>query len=169
LGFFDTCVSIWSLKIYSNKIFTSTDGINWTERSSGVSGYLWDITYGGYVLEQMGGSFQGTELILSTVVTTLAGSGSPGSADATGTSSGFRQPYGITTDGTNLYVADSDNHRIRKIVISTGVVTILAGSSIGDTDSTGSSAKFSYPYGITTDGTNLYVGDTQNKIIRKIE
>ena len=67
------------------------------------------------VIEQMGGSFQGTELSLSTAVTTLAGTGSSGSANGTGTSASFYKPAGITTDGTNLYVADSSNHLIRKI------------------------------------------------------
>ena len=76
---------------------------------------------------------------------------------------------GITTDGTNLYGADTQNSRIRKIVISTGVVTTLAGSSSGNTDATGTSATFNYPIGITTDGTNLYVSDTYNHRIRKIE
>jgi len=117
---------------------------------------------------QMGGSIQGTELDLSTAVTTLAGSSS-GSTDATGTSASFNNPYGITTDGTNLYVADSGNHRIRQIVISTGVVTTLAGSSSGYTDATGTSARFNYPRGITTDGTNLYVADYGKHRIRKIE
>ncbi len=81
----------------------------------------------------------------------------------------FYNPKGITTDGTNLYVADYNNHRIRKIVISTGVVTTLAGSSLGSTDATGTSASFSRPAGITTDGTNLYVADMNNHRIRKIE
>ena len=109
------------------------------------------------------------KIVISTgVVTTLAGS-SPGFADDNGTSASFNYPRGITTDGTNLYVADSSNHRIRKIVISTGVVTTLAGSSSGNTDATGTSASFYYPLGITTDGTNLYVSDTYNHRIRKIE
>ena len=116
---------------------------------------------------QMGGAIQGTELSLSTAVTTLAGS-SEGSTDATGTSASFKSPNGITTDGTNLYVTEG-NHRIRKIVISTGVVTTLAGSSSGSTDATGTSASFNNPIGITTDGTNLYVTDTNNHRIRKIE
>ena len=109
------------------------------------------------------------KIVISTgVVTTLAGS-SQGYTDDTGTSARFYLPRGITTDGTNLYVADTNNHKIRKIVISTGVVTTLAGSSSGSTDATGTSARFQFPQGITTDGTNLYVSDTYNHRIRKIE
>ena len=66
---------------------------------------------------QMGGSIQGMELSLSTAVTRLAGTGSSGSANGTGTSASFYRPRGITRDGTNLYVADTDNHLIRKIVL----------------------------------------------------
>ncbi len=78
------------------------------------------------VIEQMGGSIQGAELSLSTVVTTLAGTVDNGSANGTGTSASFNNPRGITTDGTNLYVADQSNHLIRKIFISTGAVkTVL--------------------------------------------
>jgi len=102
------------------------------------------------------------KIVISTgVVTTLAGTGSSGSANGTGTSASFKGPCGITTDGTNLYVSDTYNHLIRKIVISTGVVTTLAGGSRG-------SADITYPHGITTDGTNLYVADTTNYLIRKI-
>src|SRR3989338_648445 len=110
------------------------------------------------------------KIVISTgVVTTIAGSTTSGSTDATGTSAKFNYPKGITTDGTNLFVADSLNHTIRKIVISTGVVTTIAGSTTsGSTDATGTSARFYYPYGITTDGTNLFVADQYNHTIRKI-
>ena len=54
-------------------------------------------------------------LSLSTVVTTLAGTGSSGSANGTGTSASFKNPSGVTTDGTNLYVGEYGNHLIRKI------------------------------------------------------
>ena len=111
-------------------------------------------------------------VIATGVVTTLAGTaGSSGSTDATGTAAMFRSPYGITTDGTNLYVTDGDNHTIRKIVIATGVVTTLAGTAglSGSTDATGTAARFYYPFGITTDGTNLYVADGDNQTIRVID
>ena len=106
----------------------------------------------------------------SGAVTTVAGTGSSGSANGTGTSASFSNPSGITTDGTNLYVADHDNHLIRQIVISTGVVTTVAGTvSSGSANGTGTSASFNNPHGITTDGTNLYVADMSNHLIRKIE
>jgi hypothetical protein len=110
------------------------------------------------------------KIVISTgVVTTLAGTGSQGNSNGTGTSASFKQNNGVTTDGTNLYVADTSNHLIRKIVISTGVVTTLAGTgSQGNSNGTGTSASFYFPKGITTDGTNLYVSDAGNHLIRKI-
>jgi hypothetical protein len=120
---------------------------------------------------QMGGAIQVGPLNLTTAVTTLAGTTlNSGSLDATGTSARFNNPFDITTDGTSLYVADTLNHTIRKIVISTGVVTTLAGTALtsGTTDGTGTAARFYSPYDITTDGTNLYVSDTLNQTIRKI-
>jgi len=125
-----------------------------------------------YVAEASGRKIRKV-VISSGVVTTFAGSPSGssggGSTDATGTSARFSNPEAITSDGTNLYVADTQNHRIRKIVISSGVVSTLAGSSSGNTDATGTSAQFAQPHGITTDGTSLYVTDRLNDKVRKIE
>jgi sugar lactone lactonase YvrE len=112
------------------------------------------------------------QIVIATgVVTTLAGqAGVQGSADGTGAAATFNSPYGITTDGTNLYVADSGNNTIRQIVIATGAVSTLAGSATawGLADGTGAAATFQAPQGITTDGTNLYVADTYNNAIRQI-
>ncbi len=111
-------------------------------------------------------------VIATGAVTTLAGNaGNSGTDDGTGTNAKFSSPVELTTDGTNLYVTDIINHTIRKIVIATGVVTTLAGDagSFGITDDTGTNAKFKNPQGITTDGTNLYVSDTNNNTIRKIQ
>jgi len=119
----------------------------------------------------MGGSIQGRVLNLTAAVTTFAGTaGAAESTDGTGTAARFRSPSGITTDGTNLYVADANNHTIRQVVIATGVVTTLAGTAgaADSTDGTGAAARFRSPTGITTDGTNLYVADSSNHTIRQI-
>jgi hypothetical protein len=112
-------------------------------------------------------------VIASGEVTTLAGSldGSSGPDDGTGSAAMFNHPRGITTDGRNLYVTETYNHIIRKIVIATAEVTTLAGSAFvwGAVDGTGTSALFRSPGGITTDGISLYVADTDNSTIRKIE
>ena len=84
-----------------------------TDSSGNVSNTLTLSSF--IVIKQMGGAMQGSLLSLSTAVTSLAGTGSSGSANGTGTSASFYTPKGITTDGTNLYVADTYNHLIRKI------------------------------------------------------
>ncbi len=104
------------------------------------------------------------------VVTTFAGSVTPGYADETGSAARFNYPSGVALDSTgNLYVADTNNHSIRKITPA-GVVTTFAGSTIpGTADGTGSAARFNLPQGITADSSgNLYVADTNNHAIRKI-
>ncbi|HXP49711.1 MAG TPA: T9SS type A sorting domain-containing protein, partial [Bacteroidia bacterium] len=112
------------------------------------------------------------QLVIATgVVTTFAGNTAAGSADGIGTASSFSSPAGIVCDKAgNLYVADYNNYKIRHIVISTAMVTTLAGSGTnGSTDGTGTAAKFNRPSGITYDGNgNLYVADRNNNEIRKI-
>ena len=83
----------------------------------------------------------------------------------------FSTPEGITIDAaTNLYVCDSGNNVIKR-VSPTGVVTPLAGSSgvAGWSDGTNTTALFSGPWGIAVDNsTNIYVGDYNNNVIRKV-
>lgn len=136
---------------------------------SGGSG-AGSVTNSEAITTQMGGALQGKALALSGLTETFAGASLVGSQDGTGTAARFNWPSSITSDGTNLYVSDTYNHTIRKIVIATGMVTTLAGSpgSYGSADGTGAAARFNYPSGITTDGTNLYVADSENNIIRKV-
>jgi hypothetical protein len=115
------------------------------------------------------------------VVTTLAGeAGTRGSSDGTGAlarfdlaDSGwqFFGASGLATDGAgNVYVADTNNHTVRRIT-PVGVVTTLAGSAgqRGSADGIGSGARFDRPQGVAADsGGNLYVADTGNHTIRKI-
>ena len=101
-------------------------------------------------------------------VTTFAGSTS-GYMDGNGTAAQFRNPRGVAVDSSgNVYVADTANHRIRKIS-STGMVTTFAGSTSGYMDG-GSDAKFNLPSGVAVDSSgNVYVADTHNHRIRKID
>jgi len=102
-------------------------------------------------------------------VSTVAGSGVAGAAEGTGTSASFNAPFGVATDGVNLFVADRANHKIRKVVIATGQVSTLAGSGVAGADEgTGAAATFNSPWGVATDGTNLYVADRDNHKIRQI-
>lgn len=105
------------------------------------------------------------------LVSTLAGSTTAGSADGIGSAASFSAPKGValSTDGTVLYVADGNNE-IRRIDLTTRMVTTLAGSTTpGSTDGPALSASFNNPVGIATDAAgNIYVGDTDNHEYRKI-
>jgi hypothetical protein len=111
-------------------------------------------------------------------VTTVAGTPvTSGSTDGIQAAARFNLPQHITTDGPNLYVTDFTASTIRKIVLETGAVTTIAGKfepggAVGvhadSTDGTGLTARFNHPDGITTDGLNLYVTDSYDNMIRKI-
>lgn len=121
---------------------------------------------------QLGGARQGVALNLKNAVSTFAGkAGTAGAADGNTAHASFDLPKGITTDGINLYLADLNNHTIRKIDIESGMVTTIAGMAgkKGSNDGKGAAARFNRPYGITTDGTSLYVTDSNNHTIRQID
>lgn len=105
-------------------------------------------------------------------VTTLAGRiDSSGSADGAVAGARFFYPSGVTVDlAGNTYVADAQNHTVRKIARS-GLVTTLAGAAgqRGSADGVGSAARFNYPGSIAVDADgNVYVVDQDNFTVRKI-
>ncbi|WP_345950130.1 NHL repeat-containing protein [Mucilaginibacter sp. PAMB04274] len=103
-------------------------------------------------------------------VTVLAGNGTVGASNGTGSAATFNSPQGIAVDGAgNVYVADRNNNRIRKIT-SAGVVSTLAGTGAnGFTNGDGTTAVFNRPAGVALDATgNLYVTDQNNYAIRKV-
>jgi hypothetical protein len=103
-------------------------------------------------------------------VDTLAGSAAnaSGAIDGFGSSARFRAPGGIWGDGTSLYVCDTLNFTLRKVVLATGQVTTLAGRSRvrGHSDGVGAQAQFYAPQDVWGDGTYLYVADGGS--IRKV-
>jgi len=106
--------------------------------------------------------------------TNLAGSpGFIGTTDATGWGARFDNPSGVAVDSSgNVYVSSPNTHTIRKVT-SGGVVTTVAGLNYTPAylDATGTAARFNSPRGLAlnTAGTMLYVADTNNGKIRKIE
>lgn len=114
--------------------------------------------------------------ISSGSVATKWGSGVAGGTDGTGTDATFSGPQGIAYISSNsipetVYVADTNNHTIRRITVSNSAVTTIAGAAgqAGSADGAGSVARFNYPSDVAVDknGT-LYVADTDNNTIRVI-
>lgn len=119
-----------------------------------------------------GGGSGGTPNSSAGSLSNFAGNlGSAGYRDATGALAMFNTPLGIATDASgNVYVADRDNHIIRKITPA-GVVTTFAGlaASAGSVDGSGAAARFYMPSGVAVDASGImYVADTYNHTIRKI-
>ena len=113
-----------------------------------------------------------TSISLSSQVVTIAGSpGTKGSADGLGGWATFSQPYGMVHLGGFLYLADSGNHTLRRIDIANNQVTTVAGTAgtLGAADGTGVLARFNTPRGVATDGTYLYVTDSGNNCIRRVD
>ncbi len=107
-------------------------------------------------------------------VSTLAGGGTSGNQsgdlDGTGTAALFSNPAGLSIDASNnIYVCDRYNHKIKKIS-PTGVVTTIAGSTAGNQDGTGNSAKMERPSAIIFDAASgdFYFGDFWNCKLRKV-
>src|SRR3989304_1361407 len=103
-------------------------------------------------------------------VITFLGSGHAAFADGKGRLAHLRGPDNIALDKEgNIYVADADNFRIRKIT-SDGTITTIAGSGMrGYKDGERKTAQFMYPTGVAIDSFgNVYVCDSQNNRIRRI-
>jgi hypothetical protein len=104
------------------------------------------------------------------VVSTLAGTGpNDGLTDGVGAAAQFKRPHGLCVVGNAAYAADKQNNAIRRIDLSTGAVTTIAGGAKGSADGTGAAASFNAPWGLASDGAgNLYVADAGNATIRRI-
>ena len=108
-------------------------------------------------------------------ITTIAGTGERSFSGDGGPATAARLdgPDGVAVDGAgNLYIADTFNHRIRK-VDSTGTITTVAGTGIfgsGGDGGPATAARLNYPSGVAVDGAgNLYISDQDNHRIRKVD
>jgi sugar lactone lactonase YvrE len=133
------------------------------------------VFYGGdmYIVDAM--NHQIRKVTMSTgMMTTVVGSGSPGYSGDSGPAinAQLNFPCGIAFDASgNMYIADRDNHCVRK-VSSAGIITTAAGTGNagynGD-NQLASIAELNTPNGVTLDAAgNLYIADENNHRIRKV-
>lgn len=145
--------------------FGDIDGIGAAARFNSPMGVATDAAGNVYVADS---NQKIRRITPAGVVSTFAGS-KRGFADGVATAAKFNFPNGITVDAVgNLYVADMENHKVRKIT-PTGEVSTLAGSTQGFADGAGRTAQFNFPYGVVIDATgNVIVTDVFNHKVRKI-
>ena len=162
----------------------SADGVGSAVEFSGPAGVALDANGNLFVTDSENNTIR--EITPGGVSSTIAGfPGESGTNDGAGGVARFYFPRGIAIDGLgNLFVADTDNNRIRKITVvgTNWVVTTIAGSgsifqgncddcppSGGYVDGPGTAAQFDLPMGIAVDANaNVYVADKVNSVIRKI-
>ena len=109
------------------------------------------------------------------IITTVAGSGVQGFSGDNGSATAARldSPAGLALDAAgNLYIADSHNHRVRKVDASTGTIATIAGTGLagysGD-NGPATAAKLDLPTALGFDyAGNLYIADTDNHRMRRI-
>ena len=107
----------------------------------------------------------------SAQVNTLAGNGESGFVDARGIHSRWRAPQGLCLMEDVLYVADTDNHRLRTVALANGSVTTRVGTGVaGFQDGNAAVGQFHQPMGLACDTKNrrILVSDRSNHRIREV-
>ena len=145
-------------------IVLAGSGVNFAVGVSGTGPF----TYQWY---SNGNPLQSSAVEPTNVISTVAGGGVGDFGYAT--NAALYAPSGVAMDGAgNLYIADRDNERIRK-VDTNGVITTVAGNGTNGYAGDGgaaTNAELANPIGVAADGTgNLYIADFINNRIRKVD
>ena len=148
--------------------FSGDNGPAISAQLNGPSGVAVDSAGNLYIADYLN---QRIRKVSGGLITTVAGDGTPwfGGDNGPATRAELWYPSGLAVDSAgNLYIADTFNHRIRKI--SNGVITTAAGGgpSLGD-NGPAASAQLLYPYDVAVDAAgSLYIADTGHNRIRKV-
>jgi hypothetical protein len=180
---------------YQNRVFkVNSTGTLTVVAGSGAAGFAGDGVTGGaatadlnhptgialdssgnlYIADQA--NYVVRKVDSTNTITTIAGiAGSPGfSGDGgKGTSAQLYNPSGVAADTSgNLFIADTSNCRVRKLVLSSDTITTYAGNGTCGYSGDGSlatGAEIYDPYGVATDSSgNLFIADTYNFVIREV-
>ncbi|MFF8868394.1 NHL repeat-containing protein [Streptomyces sp. NPDC015139] len=107
-------------------------------------------------------------------ITTVAGNGQAGFVSDGGpaAATGLNTPYGMAVDAAgNLYIADRNNHRVRKVTPDGTITTVAGNGQPGFVSDGGPAAatKLHYPNAVAVDRSgNLYIADSYNHRVRKV-
>ena len=109
----------------------------------------------------------------SYTITTIAGSGAEDDEGKLATEAFLTSPRGVAVDDDgNVYIADTENHRIRKVDAESGVITTIAGTGeegYGGDEGPATEAKLNWPTGVAVDDAgNVYIADRNNERIRRV-
>ncbi len=109
------------------------------------------------------------------IIKTIAGTGSATFSGDNGqaTSAAIQKPSGVAIDTSgNIYITDKDNYRVRKVTVSTGIITTIAGTGSGTysgDNGAATSAGLKFPWGLALDTSgNVYIADQGAYRIRKV-
>ena len=125
-----------------------------------------------YVIDK--GNDRIRKIDLNGIITTVVGNGKGYGGDGgSATSALLNSPSDLAIDGRgNLFIADTENHRIRKVDAATNNISTIAGTlkGYGGDNGPATSAQLNYPDSVTVDRYgDLYIADTDNHRVRKIE
>lgn len=135
----------------------------------------WDLCFQGQTLFiAMAGHHQIWRLDLDRkTVAPYAGTGQENIEDGPRSACCFAQPSGLASDGTTLYVADSEVSAIRAVpLVGTGPVRTIVGQGLfkfGDVDGVGAEVRLQHALGVAWHENRLYVADTYNSKIKVID
>lgn len=105
-------------------------------------------------------------------VVTLAGKNGAGSADGPGNLAQFSSPRALGAFNNEIWVGDTENHRLRKVIAGNSAAASTVSSPVGSTqgwaDGVGTVAQLNRLRGVTSDGAELLVADSDNFVIRKV-
>jgi sugar lactone lactonase YvrE len=148
----------------------SNDGVGETARFNSPDGMAL-VNRDLYVIDTNNSDLRKVNLDTKAVTTVAGTANISGTEDGHATAAHFNLPSQIATDGQNLYISDSGNNTIRRFSLADGMIKTIGGQAqqSGKEDGPATKSMFNGPSGVATDGKTVYVADTGNDAIRKID